>query len=1417
MNTPIIEEGRLSSSLRVIRNVPTIRRPSVEENRGPSLVNPQGGLLGEVVRIHDRVSHITICIWKLELHLVSDVYLLLKRVCSVMVFDAIIQIRRICQRDDRIRFEVDIPGVSSATFLAQIQAARHRFAWLVRIKERSDRVRLAKNRLSPNVDLKPLRLCSLNINGLRGKRTDLEDYLATCGIDIIGLQETRRKADHWRFHMLGYNVVEVTSTAGPGQRGLAIAVKEGISSFPVGPKSQYFIFLRVFGRNVAKPFIVGTIYLPHRHANVGVPGLEPPHVQARLDLISAIGRIRISYPTDLITVMGDFNRNIEEMRSLLRHLPGFYLPILTDSDATVGTRNGRVIDHFLVSTKDKDLLQDITVDDTLDLSDHWPLLASLHYRTAGNNDAVDGRTETCKWMVPRKSNTRALAQFYRSNRFDALLEELDDEATNAEANGDILGGAIPRLANGEDDNVSENAEDLGAKLSRRVREFIASCNQIGQDLRWVKKSTKKAGGTHPTTKQHQSACRERRILYCEFRALKRHGARGGHLAPTPEEIEAAFHAYHLFRKNTNALAKKARSERWAKVLVQADKDRTSNPREFWSWLTTTSSWKRKDSSFTLQPMRDAQGILQTEGAAIRRVWQDHYEGLAADVTGHSQSAEFWAAQLPAPPIMASTLDELNADIHQTEVGDALSELKNNKAPGMDHIPVEFFKLFVTPVVVDAELEQVDTSRPIRVLTLILQEMWTQSYVPDSLNMAALVSIFKKEDPTLAGNYRGISLIDSLVKILISLLTSRLQRRLEAKNLFIQGQGGFRTHEESVSQALALYEIIKRRQNTGQDTYALFLDYQKAFDTVPHEGLFRKMDLLGIRGRMLQFVKALYKNSRVVVRANDGSLSESFPLKRGVRQGCPMSPVLFLIYINDMFVECNEGASVPVTHKNNISTYLASGIAGLLFADDAVALANTTLELESLLRKICVWSARMELSFGISKCGLMHFTIDPLAPSQDTIFQDKTIWQIDGAAIPVVNNYTYLGLDFFRNSCLKKMCQARTEKGRKTLFHFKPFLTCPSIPIFAKLRILYSIVMPTMLYGSEVWGLKNDRGMPQERLINRALRWILDFKGPIQLLSVGAMHAELSITPFMAQMAARRVRGYLKFPTLNTWIAEIMKAPLRLRSKNWQTTTEQWLNRYLKANVGKSRYRAAPGSPAFGSKLKETLEATRVTVTQQCVKRWKIHAPHLPSYYDAYYQSLLELKQWVPFFGKGLLLIMLVRGNGYWVQKRIDDCGPPHERRNCCPFCHSATPETAVHLMFHCAQWNLIRERYISGVIEACKTTLRAAEIVPIEGAVTLTGLIGELALRLILGGEVAGGARLDNWMGTDVIPQGNNHATACFDDADEGVWQQHPCYRVAGFLFLVDAERSKRYQATLDGADHIVWPPVLPNGQGPQG
>ena len=154
---------------------------------------------------------------------------------------------------------------------------------------------------------------------------------------------------------------------------------------------------------------------------------------------------------------------------------------------------------------------------------------------------------------------------------------------------------------------------------------------------------------------------------------------------------------------------------------------------------------------------------------------------------------------------------------------------------------------------------------------------------------------KKGDLADMNNYRGISLMATVLKVVCVILSTRINAAAEERGLFSRAQAGFRQREECVTQVACVVEIIQRRRIVGEPTYVVFVDLKKAYDTVPHEALFAKLSRFGIRGRCLAFIRALYRSSTIRVRVGGGAntlYSDSCGLLRGVWQGCPLSPTLF---------------------------------------------------------------------------------------------------------------------------------------------------------------------------------------------------------------------------------------------------------------------------------------------------------------------------------------------------------------------------------------------------------------------------------------------------------------------------------------------------------------------------------------------
>ena len=141
----------------------------------------------------------------------------------------------------------------------------------------------------------------------------------------------------------------------------------------------------------------------------------------------------------------------------------------------------------------------------------------------------------------------------------------------------------------------------------------------------------------------------------------------------------------------------------------------------------------------------------------------------------------------------------------------------------------------------------------------------------------------------------------VLKVKTIMMVQRIQHAVESKNLLTREQAGFRWREECSAQAAALVEAVQRRREKRRMTFLMFVDLSKAYDIVPHEAMLAKLDQIGIRGRMLSFIRALYESSEFRVRASvpGSTTGPTIKIMRGLRQGCPLSPILFDIFINDL--------------------------------------------------------------------------------------------------------------------------------------------------------------------------------------------------------------------------------------------------------------------------------------------------------------------------------------------------------------------------------------------------------------------------------------------------------------------------------------------------------------------------------------
>ncbi|KAJ1332185.1 hypothetical protein BSLG_009001 [Batrachochytrium salamandrivorans] len=477
------------------------------------------------------------------------------------------------------------------------------------------------------------------------------------------------------------------------------------------------------------------------------------------------------------------------------------------------------------------------------------------------------------------------------------------------------------------------------------------------------------------------------------------------------------------------------------------------------------------------PLYNSNGIVQYDPTSILRVMQGHYGSLAADTTGHSLDLQYWHDRQPIQvPLNTPTIrnsDILDQDFSWNQIAAALLQMSPRKAPGDDGITTAFYQ---AALYMPANTQEGVPPTPFaRALLRVCGQVFASTTIPRAWLCASIVSIDRKDgDPLNPGDKRGIALINVGLKLVCKVLQMRTERFAETNNLLSYEQAGFRKREECVGQVVSLIDIIQRRQNAGINTHVLFIDIRKAFDTVPVGALLWKLQNMGFPRRTLAFLKALYTSS--FARARAGSLlSDPFPVQRGVRQGCPLSGLLFNLFINDI-LDGVAPITVPGLPRDT------NPIRGLMYADDVAVFADSEQSLLAASTAIEQWADQWEMQFGVAKCGIISFT-GHLAPRLDNPLDIR----LHGQLVSRVESYKYLGVLIDSKLDHSAWLKQKRSALEHTISALHPVLANHQLTVNYRSRIFSAVVMGKAYYGLELVGGNKSHLAPLQTTINKGIR------------------------------------------------------------------------------------------------------------------------------------------------------------------------------------------------------------------------------------------------------------------------------------------------------------------------------------------
>ena len=392
-----------------------------------------------------------------------------------------------------------------------------------------------------------------------------------------------------------------------------------------------------------------------------------------------------------------------------------------------------------------------------------------------------------------------------------------------------------------------------------------------------------------------------------------------------------------------------------------------------------------------------------------------------------------------------------------ELNKALKAAKINKQPGPDEIQMELLKWLNTE------------NRTL--LLKLFNEWWRHKNAPDELFLARVVPIFKKGDTDVAANYRPISLLSSFYKVYMILIRERIQIAID--QFLCKTQYGFR---EGKSTAHALY-ILRRIQDysemKGAKLNLAFLDWEKAFDKVQHDKLLIALKRMGLNEHFLAVISNCYSNPCFFVRDNYGK-SEIKRQGSGIRQGCPLSPYLFLLVMTCIDFDVRSKVSRHVT--NNRLPGLAFDI--VYYADDTVLFSQDTRGLNELLKHTEQISKQYGLKLNRDKCVAVCMN------------GESNIHFEDGTLLEKKYETTYLGNELNKEVNIRHEITNKIQEVNRTWFKLSPYWKATNASKKWQLIIYDAIIRSKLLYGLETLHLTDAMAKKLDVFHLKGLRKIL---------------------------------------------------------------------------------------------------------------------------------------------------------------------------------------------------------------------------------------------------------------------------------------------------------------------------------------
>jgi exonuclease III len=471
-------------------------------------------------------------------------------------------------------------------------------------------------------------------------------------------------------------------------------------------------------------------------------------------------------------------------------------------------------------------------------------------------------------------------------------------------------------------------------------------------------------------------------------------------------------------------------------------------------------------------LHNIEQLIQEAHTDPKKFWsrlrqQSPLSSAASDVEACIQYFKtlFNKPSLPTSTGAAGSLDDapdhpLNAPFTQEEINVVLSGLHNGVACGWDGVPAEFYKY----AVLRDERGQVQSYILAPYLQVLFQWMFDNASLPELWGEALLTLVFKAGDPSDWGNYRPIAIIQVLSKIFALVLNNRLNNWAEAEGKRRPSQAGFRPGHNTEMNSFVLHHLIHKYKFQKKSLFCCYVDLRKAYDSTVRQSIWDRLYDLGVQGKMLHTVVSFYHRVSFSVKFAAG-VTPSFDTNIGVRQGCPLSPFLFGVFI-EMFHDLVQSLAPEEGGKLHCELGEILRVALLMFADDIVLISESSAGLQKLLSLLHRFCCEKDMEVNVAKTKVVVYN----ATFQTSSDRARS-FSIGDLLIARASEYKYLGLLAPSNHTIKGVMAAVAQRGNaaKAALYKRFGQLGIASNILLQRNLFDAIVSPNLTFGCVVWG------------------------------------------------------------------------------------------------------------------------------------------------------------------------------------------------------------------------------------------------------------------------------------------------------------------------------------------------------------